>query len=101
MATYSFKGDDLPSEDNLKSTEEIQNKVDKNQSEIRRKEAYLSKKLSKLKVKLLKKQKDRNKLQNKFSQITLDAKPEVKYGKRGGRFRYRTSKNGNLYRQYY
>ena len=23
------------------------------------------------------------------------------YGKRGGRFRYRTSKNGKLYRQYY
>ena len=38
---------------------------------------------------------------NKFSPITRDAKPEVKYGKRGGRYNERRSKNGNIYRQYF
>ena len=40
MATYSFKKDDLPSEDDLKLTEEEQNKIDENQREIRRKAAF-------------------------------------------------------------
>ena len=61
----------------------------------------VSKKLGKLKAKLLKKQKDRNKLQNKFSPITRDAKPEVKYGKRGGRYTEDKTKDGRPYRRYF
>ena len=61
----------------------------------------ISKKQKKLKAKLLKKQKDRNKNPYKLIPTTQDAKPEVQYGKRGGRYNLRVSKDGNYYRQYF
>jgi len=59
----------------------------------------LSKKLSKLKATLLKKQKNKHK--NRFSPITKDGKPEVKYGKRGGRYTEDKTKDGRPYRRYF
>lgn len=59
----------------------------------------LTKKLSNLKARLLKKQKNKHK--NRFTPINKDAKPEVKYGKRGGRYTEDKTKDGRPYRRYF
>ena len=61
----------------------------------------ISKNQKKLKAKLLKKQKDRNKNPYKLIPTTQDAKPEVKYGKRGGRYTEDQTKDGRPYRRYF
>ena len=84
MSSYSFKKDNLPSKENLKLTEEEQNKADENQREIRRKaaEKFVERKLRKEEERRLKRQ-------------------EVKTGERGGRFTEDVTKDGRPYRRYF
>ena len=84
MSSYSFKKDNLPSIENLKLTEEEQNKADENQREIRRKaaEKFVERKLRKEEERRLKRQ-------------------EVKTGKRGGRYTKDVTKDGRPYRRYF
>ena len=84
MSSYSFKKDDLPSEEDLKLTEEEQNKVDENQRETRRKAA------EKIVARKLREEEERRK---KFG--------EVKTGKRGGRYTEDVTKDGRPYRRYF
>ena len=84
MATYSFKKDDLPSEDDLKLTEEEQNKIDENQREIRRKAAE--------KI-----------VERKYrEELEMRKKREkIHTGKRGGRYTEDVTKDGRPYRRYF
>ena len=84
MSSYSFKKDDLDSKENLKLTEEEQNKAYENQREIRRKaaEKVLERKLRQGEERSLKRQ-------------------EIKTGKRGGRYTEDVTKDGRPYRRYF
>ena len=74
----------MPSEDNLKLTEEEQNKIDENQREIRRKAA------EKIVGKKLRKEEE---LRQKRGKIYT--------GKRGGRYTEDVTKDGRPYRRYF
>jgi len=84
MSSYSFKKDDLPSKENLKLTEEEQNKADDNQREIRRKaaEKIVERKL-----------REEEELREKRGKIYT--------GKRGGRYTEDVTKDGRPYRRYF
>ncbi len=86
--SYVRKQKEIKLKDQKLLISELKNNKDKSKEE---KKALL-KKLAKKRVDQLNSEKQEPADRSSSSQI---------YGKRGGRFRYRTSKNGKLYRQYY
>ena len=86
--SYIRKQKEIKLKDQKLLISELKTNKDKSKEE---KKALL-KKLAKKRVDQLKSEKQEPTDRSSSSQI---------YGKRGGRFRYRTSKNGKLYRQYY